>query len=984
MKRAKLTENNFEVTHVAKTLVGNAYIERLPDNYNQELFLDAEILLNFIKSTQPEEWEKFKQQYPDNVETGFKPVSTDDVFLKRVSSEIGKRGTLDVLRNGIKDRGAKFELAYFKPVSGLNPEHEKLYKQNRFSVIRQLPFSQKYQKTLDVSIFLNGIPIITSELKNHFTGQDYTDAVKQYKFDRDPKEPFLRHCLVHFAVDNDKAYFTTQLEGEATQFLPFNKDIENPADKRGFKVAYLYHDIWHPDSLLEIIYQYIQITEKEDLKTGKKTKKIIFPRFHQLTAVKQIVDSARKSGTGKNYLIQHSAGSGKTFTISWLGHQLSQIHDKEDKRIFDSVIVISDRKVIDKQLKDAVKQFEKKLGVVQWAEKSSLLKEALETGINIIVTTIQKFPFVVEEIGKLKGKNFALIIDEAHSSQGGESMKTVKKTLTYTSLENAEEEDPEERDVEDKILEDIQARGKLPNVSLFAFTATPKQQTLELFGERQSDGSYQAFSLYSMRQAIEEGFIFDVLESYMTYKTYFKLVKMIEDDPEYEKRKATAVLKRYVDLHEHAIKKKTEIMLEHFNKNVKGVIRGKAKAMVVTRSRLHAVRYKLEFDRQLKEQGSNVKALVAFTGTIKDEGDEFTESNMNGFPESQTVKKFDTDEYRIMIVAHKFQTGFDQPLLHTMYVDKKLKGVNAVQTLSRLNRIFPGKDSVSVLDFVNETDEIRKAFQPYYETTILSEGTDPNVLYQIERDIYKFDIIDPSDVGRFADVWYSTEDQSKLHQILAPAIVRFKELTKEDKHIFKDNLRRYVKIYAFISQIVSFQDVSLEKFYLYCRFLIKKLPLDKDSLPREVVESVDMDRYRIKRTYKGGVTLEKKEGELAPLTTKEKKPPVSEFDRLSAIIEKINEIGGTQFTEDDKVKFTKLADTISSNENFRESIKTNTKSNLKLLFKKLFDEAIADMYESDLNFYKKIEENPSSKDLIKENLFEDVFRKGRELNLCKI
>lgn len=974
MKKSNLTENNFETSHVTKTLAGNGYIDRLPENYNQELFLDSEVLLNFVKSTHSEEWEKLQEQYPGN---------TEEIFLKRVSSEIGKRGTLDVLRNGVKDRGAKFELAYFKPVSGLNPEHEKLYKQNKFSVIRQLPFSQKYQKTLDVSIFLNGIPIITSELKNHFTGQDYTDAVKQYKFDRDPKEPFLKRCLVHFAVDNDKAYFTTQLEGEPTQFLPFNKDIENPEDKRGFKVAYLYHDIWHPDSLLEIIYQYIHIAEKEDLKTGKKTKKIIFPRFHQLTAVKQIVDSTRKSGAGKNYLIQHSAGSGKTFTISWLGHQLSQIHDKEDKRIFDSVIVISDRKVIDKQLKDAVKQFEKKLGVVQWAEKSSLLKEALETGINIIVTTIQKFPFVVEEIGKLKGKNFALIIDEAHSSQGGESMKTVKKTLTYTSLENAEEEDPEERDVEDKILEDIQARGKLPNVSLFAFTATPKQQTLELFGERQSDGSYQAFSLYSMRQAIEEGFIFDVLESYMTYKTYFKLVKMIEDDPEYEKRKATAVLKRYVDLHEHAIKKKTEIMLEHFNKNVKGAIKGKAKAMVVTRSRLHAVRYKLEFDRQLKEQGSNVKALVAFTGTIKDEGHEFTESNMNGFPESQTVKKFDTDEYRIMIVAHKFQTGFDQPLLHTMYVDKKLKGVNAVQTLSRLNRIFPGKDDVSVLDFVNETDEIRKAFQPYYETTILSEGTDPNVLYQIERDIYKFDVIDPSDVERFAEVWYSTEDQSKLHQILAPAIVRFKELTKEDKHLFKDNLRRYVKIYAFISQIVSFQDVSLEKFYLYCRFLIKKLPLDKDSLPREVVESVDMDRYRIKQTYKGGITLEKKEGELAPLTTKEKKPPVSEFDRLSAIIEKINEIGGTQFTEDDKVKFTKLADTISSNENFRESIKTNTKSNLKLLFKKLFDEAIADMYESDLNFYKKIEENPSSKDLIKENLFEDVFRKGRELNLCK-
>jgi len=971
MKKSSVTENNFEVEHVTKTLVDNGYIERLPENYNQELFLDTEILLNFIKATQPEEWEKLKEQYPGN---------TEEIFLKRVSSEVGKRGTLDVLRNGIKDRGAKFELAYFKPVSGLNPEHEKLYKQNIFSVIRQLPFSQKYQKTLDVSIFLNGIPIITSELKNHFTGQDYTDAIKQYKFDRVPKEPFLRRCLVHFAVDNDRAYFTTQLEGEVTQFLPYNKDLENPEDKRGFKVAYLYHDIWRPDSLLEIIYHYIQIAEKEDLKTGKKTKKIIFPRFHQLTAVKQLVDSARKSGTGKNYLVQHSAGSGKTFTISWLAHQLSQIHSKEDKRIFDSAIVISDRKVIDKQLKNAVKQFEKKLGVVQWAEKSSLLKEALETGINIIVTTIQKFPFVVEEIGKLKGKNFAVIIDEAHSSQGGEGMRTVKKTLTYTSLENAEEEDPEEKDIEEQILEDIKARGRMPNVSLFAFTATPKTQTLELFGEKQPDGSYQAFSLYSMRQAIEEGFILDVLENYMTYKTYFKLVKMIEEDPEYEKRKATAVLRRYVDLHEHAINKKTEIMLEHFNKNVKGATRGKAKAMVVTRSRLHAVRYKLEIDRQLREQGGNVKALVAFTGTVEDEGHKFTESGMNDFSESQTVKKFDTDEYRIMIVAHKFQTGFDQPLLQTMYVDKKLRKVNAVQTLSRLNRRPPGKDNAFVLDFVNETEEIKEAFQPYYETTILSEGTDPNILYQIEQDIYKFDVIDQSDVGRFSELWYSTEDQSKLHQVLAPAIVRFKELTKEDNYVFKDNLRRFVKTYAFVTQLVSFTDVSLEKLHLYCRFLLKKLPLDKDTLPREIVENIDMNRYRIKQTYKGGITLEKKDGELAPLTTDEKKPPVSEFDRLSAIIAKINEIGGTHFTENDKVKFTRLADTISSNEDFQGSIKTNTKSNLKLLFKKLFDQAIGDMYENDFNFYKKIEENPSVKDLIKDNLFEDVFRRGKEIN----
>jgi len=434
------------------------------------LFLDPEILLNFVKDTQPDEWEKLQEQYPSN---------TEEILFKRVSREIAKRGTLDVLRKGVKDRGAKFELAYFKPVSGLNPEHEKLYKKNTFCVIRQLPFSQKYQKTLDISIFLNGIPIITSELKNHFTGQDYTDAIKQYKYNRDPKEPFLKRCLAHFAVDNDKVYFTTQLDGENTQFLPFNKDLENPEDKRGFKVAYLYHDIWYPDCLLEIISHYIQTVEKKDSKTGKKIKQLIFPRFHQLTAVKKLVDSARELGTGENYLIQHSAGSGKTFTISWLAHQLSQIHDQKDLRVFDNVTIISDRKVIDKQLKNAVKQFEKTLGVVVWAEKSVVLKEALETGKNIIVTTIQKFPFVVEEIGRLKGKNFAVIIDEAHSSQGGESMKTNTKSnlkLLFKKLFDETMADMYESDfnfykkieentsikelIKDNLFEDVFKRGR--------------------------------------------------------------------------------------------------------------------------------------------------------------------------------------------------------------------------------------------------------------------------------------------------------------------------------------------------------------------------------------------------------------------------------------------------------------------------------------------------------------------------------------------
>ncbi len=972
MKRSSLTENDFEVEHVVSALIENGYIERTPENYNHELLLDPEILLEFVKTTQPAEWRKLEEQYPED---------TEKRFLKRVSTEIGKRGTLHVLRNGVKDRGAKFELAYFKPVSGLNPEHIEKYEKNRFSVIRQLPYSQKNYKTLDISIFLNGIPIITAELKNHFTGQDYTDAIRQYKNDRDPKEQFLKRCLVHFAVDNDKAYFTTRLEGTNTVFLPFNKDIENPEDERGFRVAYLYHDIWHPDSLLEIISNFMQIEEKEDLKTGRKTKNIIFPRFHQLITVKDLIRSARNEGPGKNYLIQHSAGSGKTYTISWIAHQLAHIHDQGDRPVFDSVLVISDRRVIDKQLKEAVKQFEKALGVVLTTKNSKELKEGLEAGRKIIVTTIQKFPFVVEEIERLKGKSFAVIIDEAHSSQGGESMRTVKRTLSYQSLEEAEEEEAEERDIEDQIIEDIRSRGRLPNVSFFAFTATPKRQTFELFGEKQPDGSYRPFSLHSMRQAIDEGFILDVLENYITYKTYFKLIKKIEDDPEYEKRKAVAVLRRYVDLHEHAIKKKVEIMLDHFYRNVRHRIGGKAKAMVVTRSRLHAVRYKLEFDRQLKERGSEFKALVAFTGTVRDSGEEYTESSMNGFPESQTREKFDKDGYRILIVAHKFQTGFDQPLLQTMYVDKKLRGVNAVQTLSRLNRIYPGKDEVFVLDFVNETDDIKKAFQQYYETTILSEGTDPNILYDLEQKIEDFGIIDYQDVDNFVRLWYTTEDQSKLHKVLMPAIERYNELSREERFELRDYLRTFIKTYAFVSQIVTFEDVGLEKLYLYCRFLLKKLPVDKTSLPKEILESVDMDRYRIQKTFTGEINLVREEVALYTSNNIEKSPPSDEKERLSAIIEHINEISGTQFTEADKVKIGQIAKTISKDPDFRESMKTNTEENLKLLFKSLFDKALADMYEDDFNFYKKIEETPGVKDLLKEYLFEDIVRGGKELNI---
>lgn len=971
MKKQHISEKNFEVKHVVKVLCDeNGYQLRDKNDFDKKLLLDTGLLSEFVKNTQPKQWEKFVNQYPS---------SPKEIFVKHLANYIDEYGTLDVLRNGFKDRGAKFELAFFKPVSGRNPEHERLYQQNIFSVINQLEFSQKDHKSLDVVLFLNGLPFISAELKNHLTGQNYKDAIRQYRFDRDPREPFFSRCFAHFAVDNDTVFFTTQLQGELTKFLPFNKELTNPEDPRGFKVAYLYYDVWRPDSLLEIVGKFVQTIKKTD-KKGKEKQVTIFPRYHQLTSVRNLVKASFANQAGKNYLIQHSAGSGKTFTISWLAHQSSQLHNKQDKRIFDSVVVVSDRRVIDRQLKEAVSQFEKRKGIVGTAKKSKNLREFLEEGKNIIVTTIQKFPFVVDEIKKLSGSNFAVIIDEAHSSQGGETSKKMKQTLSFTSLEEAEKKDAKEVDVEDKILKDIRSRGKVKNVSFYAFTATPKKETLELFGEKQPSGEFIPFSLYSMKQAIEEGFILDVLENYMSYRTYFKLIKTIEQDPEFEKKEATSVLHRYVSLHDHAINEKVNVILDHFFKNTRWQINGRAKAMIVTRSRLHAVRFKLEVDRQLKERGADFEALVAFTGTVPDGGNDFTEANMNGFGESQSRDKFATDKYRILVVAEKFQTGFDQPLLHSMYVDKRLVDLRAVQTLSRLNRIHPGKNSTFVLDFVNEAEDIQKAFQPYYQTTVLIEGVDPNKLYKMQKSIDKFEIVDYEDVEEFAKLWYTTEDQSSLHKVLAPAVKRFKSLDGEDEgkekqKEFRDLLRRFSKLYTFIAQVVTFEDPDLEKLHLYCRFLLKKLPLIGKVLPKEILDAVDMNKFQLRRTFDGAIPLRDEDKPLPGIIAEPKGKYKTEKDRLSRIIENINEVFGKIFTGDEREKIIEISRNIKSDKDYSASVKAgNPRDALRLLFGEIFDKQFVKMYERDFNFFKKVEENPKVKKALKEGLFEAIYQ----------
>lgn len=972
MKKADLSEKNFEVEHITKVLVEqNHYLERdAKKDYDQDLCIDKELLLRFITNTQKDEWLKLKEQYGTEIEAK---------FISRVIEQIRERGTLDVLRNSIKDRGCKFDLAYFKPVSGLNPEHKKLYQQNIFSVIRQVAFAKEYQKTLDMVLFLNGFPIITAELKNILTGQNFQNAIKQYKYDRNPNEQLFKNCLAHFAIDNDTVYFTTQLKGGATKFLPFNKDIVNPDDSRGFKTAFLYYDLWHPDSLLDIIAHFVQIEVIKDKKTGKEKKSIIFPRYHQLKAVNELVEDAKSKGSGHNYLIQHSAGSGKTYTISWLAHHLSQIHNQDNKRIFDSVVVVSDRTVIDDQLQEAIKQFEKTTGVVLNVEHSKELRKGLETGKNIMVSTIQMFPYVVDELKQLSGTNFAVIIDEAHSSQGGEMTKKLKKTLTvkYDSLEKAEEVDKAnpEKSVEDAIVEDIKSQGRLKNVSFFAFTATPKRETMELFGTKQPDGQFKACSMYSMKQAIEEGFILDVLENYLTYKTYFKLVKKIQDDPEYEKRKASALLCSYVSLNEHAIAKKVEIILSHFMSSAEKEINHAAKAMIVTRSRLHAVRYKLEMGKQLNARNANFKTLVAFTSKVIDPSDglEYTESSMNGIGESQTKNAFDTPEYRILIVANKYQTGFDQPLLQTMYVDKKLWNVNAVQTLSRLNRIADFKDKVFVLDFVNETDGIKESFEPYYQTTILSEATDPNHLYTLEAAIHEFNIVEKKDIEEFVKHWYLSNDQSLLHKALEPAVMRYNIKPKDDRFTFRDLVRQYVKLYGFVVQLVTFTDKELEKLYLYCRWLLKKLPLDGTGLPKEIMEQVDMPNLAVKPTGGGKIIIEAKDKPLTPAGPHITILVAEEKDKLSRIIGHLNDVFGTEFSSEDKLKIEKLAETIKSNSEFQVTKASNTKDALKVYFRKLFLETLTDMYDRDLKFYQKVAKDPKIKDYLEDELFEKVL-----------
>ena len=933
------------------------YRRRRAEDYDRELCLLTRDVLDFVQATQPKEWQRLSQHHGAEVR---------ERFLKRLSSEIERRGTLDVLRRGLKDMGCSFRLAYFRPASGLNEEARRLHGANFFAVVRQVRYSARNEKSLDLVLFLNGMPVFTAELKNPLTGQTVEDAIRQYKTDRDVREPFFAYgrCLAHFAVDSELVYVTTHLAGRKTRFLPFNRgrfggagNPPVPPTRGGYPTGYLWDETWARDSVLDLVRQFIHEVEEED-ENGRKT--------------------------GRRYLIQHSAGSGKSFTIAWLAHRLSTLHDADDRRVFDSIVVVTDRRVLDRQLQSTIRQFEQTLGVVENIDTTSRqLKDALEGGKTIIVTTLQKFPVIAAEIGELPGQRFALIVDEAHSSQSGESTKSLKAVLASPSLEGAEEEESEaatpEEELENAILAEMEMRGRLPNLSTFAFTATPKPKTLELFGIRHRDGSFAPFHLYSMRQAIEEGFILDVLASYTTLKAYWRLWKTVEDDPRYDKKKAAYLLKSFVELHPHAIDAKVRIMVDHFADRVQSTIGGRAKAMIVTRSRLHAVRYKRAVDAYLAAQGHPFKALVAFSGTVQDAGRSYTEANMNGAPEAQTARTFDGPEHRFLIVANKFQTGFDQPLLHTMYVDKKLGGVNAVQTLSRLNRTHPEKRGTMVLDFANEADGVKAAFDPYFETTLLSEATDPNLLYEAQSRLEEYPVYAPADVDRFVRAWFdSGATQDRLYAALAPVVERFGELSAEEQPDFRGQITDYVRLYAFLAQVLTFADPDLEKLYVFARHLRPLLPVAREELPREVQQNIDMESYRLQETRSGRIALERTAGVLDPIGPKGAHGSApEEIETLSRIIAELNERFGLELGPEHRVTLGQMMDRLDSDEALGVAARVNTRENVRLTFDQKVEQVIQEIVDSNFDLYRRITDDRAFGDVIKNLLFDQYVRGHR-------
>jgi len=981
-------------------------------DYDPALALEPARIIAFLKATQAKTWGSLESIH--GAETG-------KMVLDALVKELAIKGMLKVLRYGFKCYGKKLKVAFFAPNNKLNPESWVLYGKNVLSVTRQLYYSDKHGNSLDMVLFLNGLPLITMELKSQLPGtQKVEEAKKQYKKDRDPRElifEFKKRTLVHFAVDEDLVFMTTRLNGDKTFFLPFNLGCDGgagnpPAADGGYRTAYLWREVWARDSLLDILgrFMHLQVEEKRVL-TDKGIQKIsketmIFPRYHQLDAVRRLIHHSKEHGPGRNYLVQHSAGSGKSNSIAWLAHRLSSLHDEQDNKVFDSVVVITDRRVLDQQLQNTIYQFEHKQGVVQKIDEDTRqLVQALTSGTPIVITTLQKFPFVSETLEKLnkerdandalqlstQGKRYAVIVDEAHSSQSGESAMELKGVLNKHGIAEAASNYAAENDINDadpdqmfEVVREMMKRGKQPNISFYAFTATPKYKTKHVFNEPGPSGE-APFHEYTMRQAIEEKFIIDVLQNYTTYEAFFRIVQSAEEDPHVERKKAARALARFLSLHPHNLAQKTEVMVEHFRTHVKHKIGGRAKAMVVTDSRLHAVRYKQMFDKYIKANGyKDVKSLVAFSGSVEDPeapGKSWTEVGMNGgIKERELPEKFDTAEYQVLLVAEKYQTGFDQPLLHTMYVDKKLSGIQAVQTLSRLNRTCAGKEDTFVLDFRNKHEEIYTAFKPFYEETPVEALTDAQHLYRLQHQIDEAGIIFEEEIEAFCEIYFKPQrkvtvhDHAKMNGILDKAVDRYKALPEDEQEELKGFFVNFRNLYGFLSQVIPYQDSDLEKLYTYLRFLLTKLPRRAAGPAYHLEDDVELQYYRLQKINEGQIDLSG--GKADPL----KGPSdvgtgrsVDDEIRLSELIDILNERFGTDFTQADQLFFDQIQEEAVANENLRKAASANSVDDFRYVFDKAFEGLVIDRMEGNEEIFSKLMSDREFRKIASEHLLHKVY-----------
>lgn len=954
---------------------GTGWIAGRPEDYEREVAVDLYQLSVFLRSTQPElaSGLELEQDGP-----------TRQRFLARLQGEISKRGVIDVLRHGIKHGALSVDLFYGTP-SPDNPKAGERFAKNRFSVTRQLRYSRnETRNALDLCLFINGLPVATFELKNSLTKQTVDDAVEQYQLDRDPREKLFEfgRCVVHFAVDDVDIRMCTRLAGKASWFLPFNQGWNdgagNPPNPEGLKTEFLWKRILTPTGLTDILENYAQIVEEKDPKTGRKKTTQIFPRFHQLDVVRKLLADAGEHGAGRRYLIQHSAGSGKSNSIAWLAHQIIGLR-QGGKDTFDSIIVVTDRRILDKQIKDTIKQFAQVGATVGHADRSGDLRKFIAEGKKIIISTVQKFPFVLEEIGSdHRGRRFAIVIDEAHSSQGGRTSAAMSTALSGTEGE-------EDETLEDRINRIIEAKKLLPNASYFAFTATPKNKTLEIFGLPYADGGttkHRPFHSYTMKQAIQEGFILDVLANYTPVDSYYRLVKRIDVDPEFDAKRAQKKLRHYVESHDHAIRLKAEIMVDNFHDQVLALrkIGGEARAMVVTSGIERAIQYFHAMRDYLRERKSPYKPIVAFSGEFDWGGKKITEASLNGFPSNEITDKIQEDPYRFLVCADKFQTGYDEPLLHTMYVDKTLSGVKAVQTLSRLNRAHPKKHDVFVLDFMNDSDTIMEAFSDYYRTTILSEETDPNKLHDLKAALDAAQVYAPSHVEALVELYLTGAERDKLDPILDICVANYLQELDEDGQVeFKGKAKAFVRTYGFLSSILPFGSVEWESLSIFLNFLVPKLPAPiEEDLSKGILEAIDMDSYRVEKRAAMKIVLPDSDAEIeaVPMSGGGRKGE-PELDVLSNILKAFNDqFGNIEWKDADKIRRViteEIPAKVAADRAYRNAMKRADPQNARIEHDKALERVVVELLSDHTELFKQFMENPSFKRWLSDNMFRVTY-----------